>query len=338
MSGVIEVREFGGPEVLRPAEVPDPEPGPDSVVVAAAVADVLFIDTAIRAGRATQWFPVRPPYVPGTAVAGTVRAAGPEVDASLIGQRVVAQTGGGGGTGGYAERAVVTAGQLVPVPDGVSLADAIGVKSDGATALGLMAATGVRPGDWVLVLGAAGGLGLLLTQLARAAGGHVVAALRLSGATAAEQKAARVRAAGAEAVIDYSDPGWAGRVTAVTGGCGPAVVFDGVGGSLGVAAFAITAGGGRFSAHGAPSGGFAPVDRGDAARRGITVQGIEQVQFPPGVHEKLTAQALAEVAAGRLRPVIGQTYPLAQAADAHRGLEARTAVGKTLLIIDEEAA
>jgi NADPH2:quinone reductase len=139
-------------------------------------------------------------------------------------------------------------------------------------------------------------------------------------------------------VINYSDPGWTARVTAVTGGAGPAVVFDGVGGSLGVAAFGITAAGGRFSAHGAPRGGFAPVDTDEAARRGITVQGIEQVQFSPQVHEKLTGQALDEVATGRLRPVIGQTYPLDRAADAHRGLETRTAVGKTLLIADEAAA
>ena len=338
MAQVIEVREFGGPEVLRPAEVAEPEAGPGQVVVAAAVADVLYIDTAIRAGQATAWFGVRPPYVPGTGVAGTVRSAGPGVDPGLLGQRVVTRTGDGNGTGGYVERAVVPAEQVFPVPDGVSLAETVGVLSDGATALGLMAGTGVRPGEWVLILGAAGGLGLLLTQLARAAGGHVVAALRTTGSAQGEQKAAQAGAAGAEAVIDYADPGWTTRVTELTGGSGPAVVFDGVGGSLGVAAFAITAAGGRFSAHGAPSGGFAPVDRADAARRGITVQGIEQVQFSPQGHEKLTAQALAELAAGRMRPVIGQTYPLDRAADAHRGLEARATIGKTVLIVDEATA
>ena len=338
MAGVIEVQEFGGPEVLKWAEAGEPGPRPGEAVVAAGVADVLFIDTAIRAGRASQWFPVQPPYVPGTGLAGVVTAAGAGVEPGLVGQRVATRTGDGNGTGGYVERAVVPADQLVPVPDGVSLTDTVAVMSDGATALGLVAGTGVRAGEWVLVLGAAGGLGLLLTQLARAAGGRVVGALRVSGAAQGEQKAARARAAGAEAVVDYSDPGWTARVTAVTGGPGPAVVFDGVGGSLGVAAFGITAAGGRFSAHGAPSGGFAPVDRGEAARRGITVQGIEQVHFSPEVHQKLTAQALDEVAAGRLRPVIGQAYPLDRAADAHRGLEARTAVGKTLLIVDEAAA
>jgi NADPH:quinone reductase len=334
---VIEVREFGPPEVLTPVSRPAPAAGPGQVVIATTAADVLHIDTVIRSGRAAQWFDVRPPYVPGNGVAGTIAAAGPGVDPGLLGQRVVAHTGEAGGSGGYAEQALVAADRIVPVPDEVSLADAVAMLNDGATALGLMAGTGVRPGEWVLILGAAGGLGLLLTQLARAAGGHVVAALRTSGPQG-EDRAARVRDAGAEAVADYADPGWAAPVTAATGGSGPAVVFDGVGGSLGVAAFAITARGGRFSGHGAASGGFAPVDRDDAARRGITVQGIEQVQFPAGVHEKLAGQALGEVAAGRMRPVIGQSYPLDRAADAHRGLEGRSVIGKTLLTVDGAVA
>ncbi len=365
MARVIEVREFGPPEVLTPASRPAPAAGPGQVVIATAAADVLHIDTAIRSGRAAQWFDVRPPYVPGNGVAGTIASAGPGVDPGLLGQRVVAHTGQAGGSGGYAEQALVSVDRVVPVPDEVSLADAAAVLNDGATALGLMAGTGVGPGEWVLILGAAGGLGLLLTQLARAAGGHVVAALRVTGpqltgpqlagpqltgppagpqltgpptGSLGQEKAARVRDAGAEAVADYADPGWAAQVTAATGGSGPAVVFDGVGGLLGVAAFAITARGGRFSGHGAASGGFAPVDRDDAARRGITVQGIEQVQFPAGVHEKLTEEALAEVAAGRMRPVIRQSYPLDRAADAHRGLEGRAAIGKTLLIVDGAAA
>ena len=334
----IEVREFGPPEVLVPAEVAEPVAGPDQAVIGTAAADVLHIDTLIRSGRATQWFPIRPRYVPGNGVAGTVTSVGPGVDPALVGRRVVAHTGDAGGTGGYTEQAVAPADRLVPVPDAVSLAEAAAVLNDGATALGLMTATGVRPGEWVLILGATGAMGLLLTQLARAAGGHVLAGLRVAGAPRGEAKAEQARAAGAEAVIDYSDPDWTGQVTGLTGGAGPAVVFDGVGGSLGVAAFGTLADGGRFSGHGAAAGGFAPVDRDQAGRRGITVQGIEQAQFPPGGHEKLAAQALADVAAGRMRPVIGQSYPLERAAEAHRGLEGRSAIGKTLLIMDEEGA
>jgi NADPH2:quinone reductase len=338
MALVIEVREFGGPEVLTPREIPEPDPGPGRAVIVAGVADVLHIDTVIRAGRAAQWFPVRPPYVPGTGVAGTVTSVGPGVDPGLVGRRVVAHTGETNGTGGYTERAVVAADRLVPIPDGVSLADAVAVLNDGATALGLLAGTEVRAGDHVLILGAAGGLGLLLAQLARARGGYVVAAVRVAGSMHGDRKAEQVRAAGAGAVVDYSALDWPSRVVEVTGGSGPSVVFDGAGGSLGVEAFRITAPGGRFSAHGAASGGFAPVDPEEAGRRGITVRGIEQVQFGPGEHERYTGLALAEVAAGRMRPVIGQSYPLARAADAHRGLEGRSAVGKTLLIVPGEAA
>jgi NADPH:quinone reductase len=335
---VIEVREFGPPEVLVPATTPAPDPGPDQAVIATVAADVGHVDTLIRAGRATQWFPIRPPYVPGNGVAGTVTAVGPGVDPALVGRRVMAHTGDAGGTGGYTDQAVAPAGRLVPVPDEVGLAEAVAVLNDGATALGLMAGTGVRRGEWVLILGATGAMGLLLTQLARAAGGHVLAGLRVAEAPRGQAKAEQARAAGAEAVIDYSGPGWADQVTAATGGAGPAVVFDGVGGSLGVTAFATLADGGRFSGHGAAAGGFAPVDREEAGRRGITVQGIEQAQFPPGGHEKLAGQALAEVAAGRMRPAIGQSYPLDRAADAHRGLEGRSALGKSLLMVNEGAA
>ena len=102
---------------------------------------------------------------------------------------------------------------------------------------------------------------------------------------------------------------------------------------LGATAFEMIADGGRFSAHGAASGGFAPIGADQAARRGVTLRGIEQVQFGPGEHERLAGQALAALAAGRIRPVIGQVFPLPRAADAHLALETRSAVGKTLLTV-----
>jgi NADPH:quinone reductase len=311
MTQRIEVTRFGGPEVLTPVSGPEPVAEPGQAVIAVHAADVLFLDTLIRSGRAARWFPVRPPYVPGTGVAGTVD-----------GRRVIAQTGQ---AGGYAEHVAVPAGRLIAVPDGVDLRDAAAVLHDGATALGLAAATGFRSGEWVLVLGAAGGMGLLLVQLARAAGARV--------AGAARGKRDRILAAGAEVVADYSDPAWTEEILKATGGTGPDLVLDGAGGALGGAAFAITADGGRFSAHGAASGGFAPVDREEARRRGITVLGIEQVQFGPGEHERFAERALREVAAGRMTPVIGQTFPLARAADAHTALENRSAIGKTLLTV-----
>jgi NADPH2:quinone reductase len=327
----IEARDFGGPEVLTPVSLPAPVPGPGEAVIAVSVADVLFLDTMIRSGLARGAFPQRPPYVPGNGVAGHVAAVGDGVDPAWAGRPVVARTGLHGGSGGYSERALVPVSRLVAVPEEVDLRVAAALLHDGATALGLLAATPVKPGETVLVVGAAGGMALLIAQLARAAGARVIGAARLAGAPRRTEKLDAIRRAGAEAVVDYGSPDWTGRVVEASGGAGPDVVFDGVGGSLGVAAFGIVADGGRFSAHGAPGGGFAPVSAREAEERGVTVQGIEQVQYPPGRHEELVRDALAEAAAGRLRPVVGQVFPLERAADAHAGLATRSVIGKTLL-------
>ena len=323
---IVQARSFGGPEVLGAATAPDLVAGPGQAVVRVAAADVLFFDAIIRYGLATDFVPLRPPYVPGNGVAGKVIAAGDGVDPHWFGRRVVVHTGGAGGGGGYAEQALVPAAALVPVPDGLGLPAAAALLHDGATALGLAESTGIRPGEWVLVVGAGGGLGLLLVQLARAAGAHVIAAAR------GGRKLDLTRELGAEVTADYSEPGWPQKILTATAGTRPVVVFDGAGTHLGRAAFTITADGGRFSAHGSPSGGFASIDPREARRRGITVRGIEQVQFTPDRLQALTTRALAEAAAGRIQPVIGQTFPLDRAADAHTAIEARSVTGKTLLL------
>jgi NADPH2:quinone reductase len=318
----VQAKASGGPEVLDVVEMPDPVPGPGQAVIAVSAIPLLYLDTQIRAGRAQAWFPVTPPYVLGAGVAGQVAAVGPGVDDRWAGRRVVADTLGGGG---YLEQALVDAGSLVPVPDGLDLAGAAALLHDGRTAVGLMEALSPRPGEQVLVTGAAGGLGVLLVQLARRAGCRVIAA------AGGPQKLDLARRLGAEQAVDYTRPGWEKQVLELTGGRGVDVVFDGAGGPAGQAAFAVTAHGGRFSAHGAPGGGFAPIDPGDARRREITVSGIDRVQFGPDEARRLTGQALAEAAAGHLQPVIGQRFPLEQAAEAHRVIEARAVTGKTLL-------
>ena len=330
----IQVTGYGGPEVLTPATVPAPAPGPGEAAIAVFVADVLFLDAMIRSGRYADAFPVRPPYIPGNGVAGRVIAVGEGTDSGLTGRLVVAPTGQHGGSGGYASVAVVPAERLVPVPEPVDARQAAALLHDGATALGLLAGTGVSPGEWVLVLGAAGGLGLLLIQLARASGGRVIGAARLDGVARRQEKLDAITGAGASAVLDYGDPGWTRDVVAATGGAGPDVVFDGVGGSLGRATFGIVAAGGRFSAHGAPAGGFTRIDPLEAADRRVAVRGIEQVQYGPARQAELTGRALAYAAAGRLTPVVGQVFPLERAAEAHASMAARSVVGKTLLIVD----
>ncbi|MGC5032797.1 zinc-binding dehydrogenase [Micromonospora sp. DT229] len=164
-------------------------------------------------------------------------------------------------------------------------------------------------------------------QLARAAGAQVVGAARGS------RKLDVVRDLGADAVVDYSEPGWTTRVLEATGGAGPDVVFDGVGGEIGRAAFDVTARGGRFSVHGAASGEATVIDPVKASHKGVTVIGIEQL-FDFGPHlRRWAARMMPQTAEGAVRPIIGQTFPLERAAEAHAAVENRTAVGKTLLLI-----
>ncbi|MFD9322277.1 zinc-binding dehydrogenase [Streptomyces sp. NPDC060053] len=351
-----QVKAFGGPEVLATVELPDPVPGPGELLIEVAHADTIFVETQVRAGLFRAYFPVEPPYVPGGGVAGTVTAVGADVDGGWVGRRVTSFV-----DGSYAERVTVPATAPTPVPDGVDLRTAAALVHDGVTAAGLLERTAVAPGDRVLILGASGGMGTLLIQLARARGARVVAAAR--GA----RKSALVRELGADAVVDVSERDWADRArealgrpaptraaeTARAGAAGSAaateaagatgakgakgatgaadVVLDGVGGELGLSAFSLTADGGRFSAHGAPSGGFATVDAAEAERRGVTLFGIGDLQFGEAEARRMSAHVLAEAAAGRLRPVIGAQFPLTEAAAAHAAIEGRELVGKVVL-------
>lgn len=322
---VIEVKEFGGPEVLRTRRAPDPVPGPDEVLIEVAAVDTLLVETDLRAGRGAEEFGLVPPYVPGAGVAGTVGALGEDAPAGLLGARVVALPPDV--IGGYAERVAVPVDVTARVPDAVTdLVAAAALANDGATAMDLFEAARVRAGQQVLVVGATGGTGALLVQLARNAGARVAAAAR------GERKLALARELGAEIVVDYSKPGWAAEARAATGGA--QVVLDGVGGDIGAAAFEAVADGGRFSAHGAPAGGgsAAEVDAAEASRRGITLCGVQDLQQDPRQRRHLLARALDEAAAGRLRPVVGQTFPLDRAADAHAAIESRAVTGKTILL------
>lgn len=310
----VVMREFGPPEVLEPAEVDEVDgakAGPGEVVIEVELANVTFVETQVRAGR-----PPHPSMLPalpailGNGVGGTVTG----------GRRVVASLNG---TGGYAERAVVPAARLIEVPDGVTLRDAVALLADGRTALALAGRAGLRTGDTVLVEAAAGGVGTLLVQIARNAGARVVA---LAGQP---RKLAIARDLGADLTVDYSQDGWETQVRDAVGEVD--VVFDGVGGDIGRAAFGLLAPGGRFCPFGMASGSFAPVTAELAQARQVTIRASAAAS--PEELAGLVRTALAETAAGRLRPVIGQEFELAAAAAAHAAIEARTTVGKTLLTV-----
>lgn len=317
----VVTHEFGPPSVLVPEEVPDPAPGPEQVVVDVGVANVTFVETQVRAGRPPS--PAMLPTLPailGNGVGGVVASVGERVDAGLVGRRVVASLGG---TGGYAERAVADSVALIDVPNALGTQEAVALLADGRTALLLMRAAAVRAGETVLVEAAAGGVGSLLVQLAASAGARVI------GAAGGERKVRLARELGASVVVDYTRPGWADRVASEVGSLD--VVFDGVGGSIGRAAFELVGAHGRFCAFGMASGSFANIS--DEAAEARQVQLIRGGRATSQELRDLAQSALAEAAAGRLHPVIGQTFPLEQAAQAHAGIERRTTVGKTLLLI-----
>ncbi|TYK46037.1 zinc-binding dehydrogenase [Actinomadura decatromicini] len=314
---VIEVREFGGPEVLEVRDAPDPAAGPGQVVVGLDAVDTLLVETRIRAGLAKEFFDVRPPYVPGGGGAGVVTAAGPDVDPAWVGRRVVASVQ----NGAYAEQVAVPLDAVVPVPDGVGQNEAAALLHDGVTALSVFETAEVKAGQTVLVVGATGGMGVLLVQLAHAEGARVAAAAR--GA----RKLELARELGADLVLDYSEPGWTDAIRGQAD-----AVFDGVGDRIGLAAFDATADGGTFSAHGATLGGFTATDPTEAARRGVTLRGIMDVQLGTDERTRLLRKALEKAAEGVLDPVIGQTFPLERAADAHTAIENRTVLAKTLLL------
>lgn len=314
-----QVKDFGGPEVLVPVDVPDPEPGPGEVLIDVAYADTIFVETQIRTGWGRDFFPATPPYVPGGGVSGVVGALGPDVPTEWLGRRVTALV-----TGSYAERAVAAVPALTVVPDDLDLLPAAALVHDGVTATGLLELTAIGPADRVLVLGASGGMGTLLIQLAHARGARVV------GVARTPEKLSLLRELGADEAVDSRSPDWPDAARTALGGSAD-VVLDGVGGQLGATAFPLTSDGGRFSAHGAPSGGFSPVDPQEATRRGIRLFGIADVQFDPSDLRRYASKALAEAAAGRLRPLIGEVFPLERAGEAHAAVEGRGVVGKVVL-------
>ncbi|MEU7609044.1 zinc-binding dehydrogenase [Micromonospora sp. NPDC049204] len=310
------LREFGGPEVLVPGPATDPTPGPGQVLIDVAYANITFVETQQRSGRPGP-FAVTPPLIPGNGVGGVIAAVGPDVDPALIGRPVVSATGG---SGGYAERAAVDAAAPIEVPDGLAVDEAVALLADGRTASMLIEAVGVRPGDRVLVEAAAGGVGSLLVQLAARAGALVI------GVAGGPRKVGLLPGLGADHAVDYLQPDWADRIRATTGGVD--VVLDGVGGAVARAAFDLLDPGGRMISYGLASGEWSSVSPDAATARQVT---LARPNTSPERLRAYTRQALADAAAGRLRPLIGQRFPLERAADAHAAIEARATVGKTLL-------
>jgi NADPH2:quinone reductase len=319
----IQLTEYGGPEVLTLAELAPPVPGPGEAVVEIAATGVNFIDVYHRMGR----YPIPLPFVPGMEAAGRVVAVGPDVTGVAPGDRV----GWAMAPGAYAQAAAVPVERLVPLPDGVDDAQAAAVLLQGMTAHFLTHDVHpVREGDTVLVHAAAGGMGLLLTQLVTHLGGRVIGTV----STAAKEQLAR--GAGAVEVIRYDQVGdVAERVRALTGGEGVAAVYDGVGASTFDGSLASLRRRGMLALYGAASGPVPPVDPIRLMRAGSAVLARPTLADFVAKREELLERAtdvLGRVAAGTLRVTVGGSYPLADAARAHEDLTTRRTTGKLLLI------
>ncbi|NMO91552.1 zinc-binding dehydrogenase [Actinomycetospora sp. TBRC 11914] len=319
----IRVEEFGGPEVLEEVRLPDPVPAAGQAVVDVGFASVTFLDTQLRAGRPPRAaMTPKLPMVPGTGVGGVVGALGAGTDPTLRGRRVVAALPG---RGGYAERAVVDASGLVAVPDALGLDVATALLADGRTARALLEtlrAVVPLPGRTVLVAPAAGGVGSLLVSLLARDGARVVAA------AGGPVKLDVARARGAALGVDYRDEGWPTTLHSQVGQVD--VLLDGVGGGIGDAAVALVRQDGIVARFGAAGGrpGAAPSDLGRPDLRTIGLGTLDAAR-----EARLVAEALADAAGGGVRPELGRTWPLARAADAHRAIEGRATIGKTLLAV-----
>ena len=321
---VIEVGSRGGPEVLSLAERPALQPGPGQIVAEVAAAGVNYMDIYQREGVGGYRPPL--PFVTGGEGAGTVVAVGEGVTTPAVGDRVAWV-----GPGSYAEQVVLPADRVVPVPAGVSTEVAAAAILQGMTAHYLASSTyPVRPGDVTVVHAAAGGVGLLLTQMVKRRGGIVVAAA--SGGPDGE-KHRLAREAGADRVTSYDQ--FRAVVFEVTGGVGAHVVYDGVGQATFDDSLAALRPRGMLVVYGAASGQVPPFDIQRLNSGGSLFATRPTLAHYIGEVTELRWRArevFGWIASGELDVRIGGRYPLADAARAQQDLAARRTTGKLLLI------
>jgi NADPH2:quinone reductase len=317
----VRVHEYGGPEAMRVETVEVPRPGPGEALVRLEAAGVNFIDVYKRTGL----YKVPLPSTPGEEGAGTVAAVGEGVAEARVGDRV-AWAGVGGAYAGYA---VIPAAKLVPLPEGVDAATGAAVMLQGMTAHYLAASTyPLREGDRCLVHAAAGGVGLLLVQMAKRRGAYVI------GTAGSDEKAELARAAGADEVIVYTRDDFAAETKRLTGGAGLQVVYDSVGATTFLKGLELLAPRGMMVLFGQSSGPVAPIDPQLLNQKGslfLTRPKMHDYVLTRGELLWRAGELFAWIAAGELSVRVGAEFELAEAVDAHRALEGRQTTGKVLL-------
>jgi NADPH2:quinone reductase len=318
----VRFHEHGGAEVLRYEDIPTPTPGEGQVLVRHEAVGVNFKDTYERSGA----YQVPLPFTTGGEAGGVVEAVGAGVDGVRVGERVVYQ-----GTGGaYAEYATVAAAKLVPVPEGLETKQAVAALLQGLTAHYLCTSTfPLQAGQTCLVHAGAGGVGLLLTQMAKMRGASVITTVSTA------EKEALSRAAGADHVIRYTEVDFLPEVQRITGGKGLSVVYDSVGKDTFDRSIECLAPRGYLVLFGQSSGRVAPVDPQTLNAKGslfLTRPTLAHYGTDPEELRWRSGELFGWMREGRLRVRIGLELPLAQAAEAHRALEGRQTTGKVVLV------
>jgi NADPH2:quinone reductase len=318
----IQVKQVGGPDVLELVELPVPQPKANEAVVKLSASGVNFIDVYHREGR----YKAALPFVPGQEGAGVVSAVGADVKSVKVGDRVAWS----GPMGAYAEYAAVPADRLVPVPLGVSDQDAAAALLQGMTAHYLVYDTyPLKRGETALIHAAAGGVGLLLVQMARNIGVRVIATV------STDEKAKLAREAGADEVILYSQVDFEAETKRLMGGKGVDVVYDSVGKTTFEKGLNVLRPRGLMALFGGSSGAVPPFDLISLSQKGSLYVTRPTLVNYIATREELVARAgavFSMIASGKLKLRAEHSYPLAEAQQAHRDLEGRKTTGKLLLI------
>jgi NADPH2:quinone reductase len=318
----IQITQTGGADVLQLRELPTPTPGPGEALIRIEACGVNFIDIYLREGR----YPSPLPFIPGQEAAGVVAALGPGVSTFKVGDRVAWC----GIPGTYAEFAVAPVARLIAIPDGITTRQAAAAMLQGMTAHYLAYSTyAIQMGDAVLIHAGAGGVGLLLIQMAKSVGARVFATV------STEEKAELARAAGADETILYTREDFTAKVREFTGGAGVPVVYDSVGKTTFDGSLACLRPRGILVLYGGASGAVPPFDLIQLSARGSLYITRPTLKDYIATREELVQRAgdvLRWVAEGTLKLRLEHNYPLADAAQAHRDLESRKTTGKLLLI------
>jgi NADPH2:quinone reductase len=318
----VVIDKIGGPEVLKIAEVPKPEVKPGTVLIKVRAAGINFADTLFRQGQ----YVMQPqlPDTPGLEAAGEIEAVGAGVTNLRPGQRVAAL-----GSKMYAEYALAPATQVIPIPDSMSFEQAAAFPVQVLTAWHMLhTAHDTRSGQTVLVHSAAGGVGIVAVQIAKAAGAHVI------GTVSNDTKAALAKEYGADDVINYATKDFADEANRLTGGRGVDLILDAVGVTTFDKGLKCLAPFGHLILYGRSGGAPEPLNLFRLFDKSTKVSGftLYTVAAVPEAMRRGIEESFKLIAQGKVKLLVGKSFPLAQAAEAHKFIESRQSTGKLVLI------